>query len=123
MKQLQFIKLSIEKFLYQCIYYIYKMKKLILIISLIALSLILVSCRDKEEITGNVIGTGSDKEQSCEDTDGGIVPDVKGILRIGDMDYADACVSGILIEYYCDGNQKANQNIRCPNKCLNGKCN
>jgi uncharacterized lipoprotein NlpE involved in copper resistance len=96
------------------------MKKL-LIISLIALSLILVGCNFKEKITGGVIGVGSG-EGDCEDSDGGIDTEVKGILRVGDMDYADACVSGILIEYYCEGNQKANQNIRCPNKCYNGKC-
>ena len=96
------------------------MKK-ILIISLIALSLILVGC-NKEEITGGVVGISVEKEEACEDTDGGIDPDVKGILHVGDMGYADACVSGILIEYYCDGNNKANQNIRCPNKCYNGKC-
>jgi len=96
------------------------MKKLV-VIRVIAISLILVVCKEKEEITGGVVGVGAGKE-GCEDSDGGVEPNVKGILHVGDMYYADACVSGILIEYYCEGNNKANQNTRCPNKCYNGKC-
>lgn len=91
------------------------MKKL-LIISLILLCLVLIGCK-KQEITG-----AATIEPLCKDTDGGINPDVRGMLYIGSKDYSDACISGLLIEYYCDGDNLANQNIRCPNKCGNGKC-
>lgn len=95
------------------------MKKL-LIINLIVLCLFLVGCK-KEEPTGAVVGI-EEEDLSCKDSDGGINKDVQGVVTIGDEDYADNCVAGLLIEYYCDGDNKANQNIRCPNKCSGGKC-
>lgn len=91
----------------------------LLIITLVALTLILVGCKDTE-VTGGVVI--EEEIEICKDSDGGINKEVKGILSVEDEDYADACLSGILIEYYCDGDQKANQNIRCPNECKNGKC-
>lgn len=94
------------------------MKKL-LIISLIVLSLVLVGCKESS-ITGDV--TVEEAIEGCKDSDGGINPDVKGMLYVGGKDYADACVSGLLIEYYCDNGNKANQNIRCDIECSNGKC-
>ncbi len=94
------------------------MKKL-LITSLIILSLVLVGCKDTE-VTGGVVI--EEEIEICKDSDQGINPVVKGMLSVGDIDYVDVCLSGILIEYYCDGNNKANQNVRCENKCYNGKC-
>lgn len=87
-----------------------------LIISLIILSLVLVGC-NKQGITG-----GTTTALTCQDSDGGLNTDVKGIVYVEGKDYADACITGLLIEYYCDGNKLANQNIRCPNECSNGKC-
>ncbi len=92
------------------------MKKL-LVIGFIILSLVLVGCK-KQEITGNVVAV----QVGCQDTDGGIEKATQGVVTLGDEDYTDDCVAGLLIEYYCDGGQVANQNIRCPNKCSGGKC-
>lgn len=88
-------------------------------ISLIVLSLVLVGCKDTS-LTGDVVA--SDAVIGCKDSDGGLDKAVKGIVSSGDDERADSCVSGLLIEYYCDGNNIANQNIRCANKCSNGKC-
>jgi hypothetical protein len=91
----------------------------LLVISLVVLSLILAGC-SKGTPTGNVIEVVGD--EACHDSDNGIDKDTKGVVSVGDETYADSCVSGLLVEYYCDGDNKANQNIRCANKCSNGKC-
>jgi len=95
------------------------MRKL-LIISLIALSLVLVGCKNTS-VTGGAVAIDKMIE-GCKDSDGGIDKNIKGIVSAGDEDYADSCVAGLLIEYYCDGDKIVNQNMRCPNKCRNGKC-
>ena len=95
------------------------MKKL-LIIGLIVLSLVLAGCKGTE-VTGGVVGVNIATE-ICEDTDGGIDKGIKGVTSAGDETYSDACVTGILIEYYCDGDSIVNQNMRCANGCSNGKC-
>lgn len=95
------------------------MKKL-LIIALIALSFVFVGCKE-QSITGGAVAVDKVIER-CKDSDGGIDKDVKGIVSVGGEDYSDACVAGLLIEHYCDGDDVANQNLRCPNECSNGKC-
>lgn len=93
--------------------------KRLLITGLIVLSLVLVSCK-KTSIEGGVVV--EEIVEGCKDSDGGINKDVQGVVGVGDKDYSDECVAGLLIEYYCDGNNKANQNIRCADKCRDGKC-
>lgn len=99
------------------------MKKL-LIVGFVALALLLASCAKKQELTGAVVGVAGElpAETLCKDSDNGKNSTIKGILSIGEDSYADSCIGGLLVEYYCDGNTKSNQNIRCPNKCLNGQC-
>ena len=94
------------------------MKKL-LIVSLVILSLVLVGCGDNS-ITGGAVAGGLNA--ICADSDGGIDKETKGIVSVGEERYADSCVAGLLIEYSCEGNKVTNQNIRCDNKCSNGKC-
>ena len=92
----------------------------LLVISLVVLSLILAGC-SKGTPTGNVVAVDS-VIKACQDSDNGINKDTKGIVSVGDEIYSDSCVSGLLVEYYCDEGNKANQNIRCANGCSNGKC-
>lgn len=103
------------------------MKKL-LVIALIALSFVFVGCNWKNtSVTGGAVVVDKVIER-CEDSDGGVNTDVQGVVTIGDEDYTDECIEGVSVEgllreYYCEGNNKANQNIeRCPSKCSNGKC-
>ena len=79
-----------------------------------------IGCKE-EQVTGGVVSVDVEVE-SCKDSDGGINKDIQGIVTVGDEDSTDECVAGLLIEYYCDGDNKANQNIRCPNECSAGKC-
>src|SRR3989338_611746 len=102
--------LPLEKYLYQFTSYNHRMKKL-LVTGLIITTLFLTARSEKQELTGGVV-VEAPKEPSCQDSDGGINKDVKGILSIGEETYADSCVGGLPIEYYCEGNAKANQNIR-----------
>ena len=81
------------------------------------MSLFLIGCKSNQ-ITGEAI---AEETPLCVDTDGGITKEVQGVVTVDDNDYEDQCANGILIEYYCDGNNKANQNIKCPG-CTNGKC-
>ena len=94
------------------------MKKLLLI-SLLILSLVLVGCKE-EPVTGAVVV--EQETQKCKDSDNGINTEIQGVVTVGDEDYADDCIAGLLIEYFCEGNQKVNQNLRCTNKCSSGKC-
>lgn len=81
--------------------------------------MVLLGCKDTS-LTGGVVVEESLRE--CKDSDGGINKGVQGVVNFGDEDYSDECIAGLLIEYYCDGNNKANQNVRCFNKCDSGKC-
>jgi len=92
-----------------------------LLIGLVILSLVLVGCGDETAITGGAVAVDT-AIGTCEDTDGGVNKDVKGIVSVEDEDHVDSCVAGLLIEYSCDGNKATNQNIRCPDGCKNGKC-
>ncbi|MBU0628268.1 MAG: hypothetical protein KKC75_03700 [Nanoarchaeota archaeon] len=110
------------------------MKKL-LALALIVLALVLVGCKDTS-VTGNAVAADKVVKDSvgnpakeaaaqtgtCKDSDSGINTAVKGIVTAGEERFYDTCLNGLLLEYYCDGNNKANQNIRCPNKCDGGKC-
>jgi hypothetical protein len=93
------------------------MKRFILTVLIIS-SLVLIGCRE-ESISGSTV---VDVVIGCEDSDGGLNKDVKGVVTVGDEEYSDECVAGLLIEYYCDNGNKANQNVRCENKCSGGKC-
>ena len=88
----------------------------LLVIGLIVLSLVLIGCKN-EDVTGAVV-----LQEGCQDSDGGINKGTQGVVTLEDEDYSDDCVAGILIEYYCDGDNVANQNIRCKDKCNGGKC-
>jgi len=111
------------------------MKK-ILAFALVVLALVLVGCKDnsitggaiavdkviKETADNTVKGAAQTSLGSCKDSDSGINKEVKGIVTAGEEKFYDTCLNGLLLEYYCDGNNRANQNIRCPNKCDGGKC-
>ena len=84
------------------------------------LSLFLVGCKDTQ-ITGGAVAI-QEETTLCTDSDGGIDRNIKGIISVGDEDFADSCIAGVLVEYYCDGDKAVNQNIRCANECSNGKC-
>ncbi len=106
------------------------MKKLFILA--IVLSLFLFGCSKGDvgskgnlTITGNVVDVVV--KESCEDSDNGIDTSVKGTVRVIDEngnshEDSDKCIAGLLIEYYCEGNKKSNQNIRCSNICKDGKC-
>lgn len=89
-------------------------------ICLIVLGLVLAGCKDMQ-ITGGAVAVDRAID-GCKDSDGGVNKEVKGMVSAGEDIYADSCVGGLLIEYYCDGDNKANQNVRCENKCMDGKC-
>jgi len=92
--------------------------KIFILTLLIIFSLVLIGCSE-ESITSDAV---VDLVIGCEDSDGGLNKDVQGVVTVGDEDYSDECVMGLLIEYYCNNGNKANQNIRCENKCSGGKC-
>ena len=117
---------AVEKYLYYLCLNHYKMKKK-LAWALVVLALFLIGCKDAS-ITGGAVAVDkaikekADSAASCTDSDGGIDTASKGIVTVGSERFYDTCLNGLLLEYYCDGNNKANQNIRCPNKCDGGKC-
>ena len=102
------------------------MKKL-LAISLIVLALVLIGCKNKS-ITGGAVAVdkidpaADQSTGTCKDSDQGIDTDIKCVVTVGDAKYYDTCLGGLLVEYYCDGDNQANQNIRCENECDGGKC-
>jgi len=99
------------------------------IILLVALLLLLVGCA-KENATGNVVlDVVTVTSISCEDSDAGLVKDIRGSVKVGMSDgtiveESDKCISGLLIEYYCEGNKIENQNLRCDSEdvCKQGRC-
>ena len=97
------------------------MKKL-LIIALIALSFVLAGCGDGEQSITEGAVVVDELVEKCTDSDGGVNTAVQGVVSVEDEDYADECVAGFLIEYYCDGDNVVNQNMRCPDGCTRGKC-
>ena len=102
------------------------MKELIFF-GFIVLVLVMGGC-SKEMPTGRaILDVEKTSTVSCTDSDSGKNAEVKGIVTFidenrNDNTYADSCVSGLLIEYYCEENKASNQNLRCPSKCLNGAC-
>jgi len=102
------------------------------IILLVALLLLLSACA-KENATGNAV---ADVKQvntvisiSCEDSDAGLVKDIRGTVKAEMSDGSvveetDKCIAGLLIEYYCEGNNLENQNLRCNSEdvCNQGRC-
>lgn len=89
------------------------MKKAVLI-SLVLLAFVITGCGQKEtkDVTGKAV------LEQCIDTDGGNNIEEKGSAN----GLSDKCVAGLLIEYYCENNQVVNQNLRCPDKCVDGAC-
>lgn len=64
-------------------------------------------------------------ELPCEDSDGGIKPDVKGTVTSGKEKYIDECDDPDTVkEYYCDGNKVSSENKDCGEGeiCLGGRC-
>ena len=107
-----------------------------LALALVVLALVLIGCKSSS-ITGEAIAVDKGIKETtdkpaketaealtgtCKDSDSGIDTASKGIVTVGSERSYDTCLNGLLLEYYCDGNNKANQNIRCPNKCDGGKC-
>ncbi len=66
--------------------------------------------------------------ESCEDTDGGINPDVKGTVtdnkgrKSTDSCHAAPHVVGQLLEYFCSESGSNGWTIDCPNYCEDGAC-
>ncbi len=95
----------------------------------VIVSLFLIGCSKNNEVTGNVVAADKSAKPdtiqatgTCKDSDDGINTKIKGIVDSDGKRYYDTCLTGILVEYYCDGDKLANQNIRCPNECSGGKC-
>lgn len=91
------------------------MKKVILI-GFVLLAFFIAGCRcTGEGVAGKVV----QEVTACTDTDGGNNAEEKGTVN---NEFTDKCVAGLLIEYYCEDNKPANQNHRCPDKCVSGAC-
>lgn len=105
----------------------------------IALFLITAGCKKEGAVTPTATQTTTDMtgkvaqqvgEFSCADSDGGVAAEkagkVTGLSNGEEYVYYDKCYppSPILVEYYCEGNEFKNQNVRCPSgtKCLGGLC-
>ena len=93
------------------------MKKL-LIFSLMVLGLFLAGCKDASMDSGAAVI----ELDSCEDSDGGMDKNVEGTVSVDGKEFDDQCVAGLVIEYYCDNGKAANQNMRCDNECISGRC-
>ena len=100
-------------------------------IVLVVFLLFIVGCSKSNEITGNVVKEVEvetvESKASCSDGDGGVdkaeKASVTGVSADGeDFEYTDRCISGLLIEYYCEDSKPVNQNLRCSNECKNGAC-
>jgi len=102
-------------------------KALPIVVFALILVLFIVGC-GSNNITGRaaVDVDGALTADGCEDTDGGIDSEIKGTISgfVNGEQYgkSDDCIGGLLVEYYCEENKAANQNIRCEGKCLNGAC-
>jgi hypothetical protein len=64
---------------------------------------------------------------NCSDSDGGIVPFVKGTVRYQGSngmgkDYPDACFGDSLVEYFCQFNLPTSTMIECGEGCGNSAC-
>jgi len=67
---------------------------------------------------------------SCTDSDGGIVPYVKGTVRYNGSSYTDYCwdnwknatKSNDTVEFYCMNNKVNATLVHCPGGCYNGAC-
>jgi hypothetical protein len=61
---------------------------------------------------------------TCTDSDGGKVYDVKGTVTVGSTTYTDECITGFLIEYFCNNNINQYEGYQCPSgqSCSNGAC-
>ncbi|MBW2989369.1 hypothetical protein KY358_03565 [Candidatus Woesearchaeota archaeon] len=100
------------------------MAKKMLVLGLIVLSFVLAGCK-KATITGNAVieePAAEKMTEKCKDSDGGINKMAKGVVRVDGKEYRDECVAGLLIEYYCEGDNVVNQNMRCTDGCSGGRC-
>jgi hypothetical protein len=65
------------------------------------------------------------EESYCEDSDGGIVSEVRGESSSSSEEilFTDSCVDGMkLEEYYCNGAKRKIIQIDCENGCFDGAC-
>ncbi|MEM4254966.1 MAG: CARDB domain-containing protein [Candidatus Norongarragalinales archaeon] len=61
--------------------------------------------------------------EGCEDSDGGVEPFLKGIVREGYKSAYDVCAGMFLREYYCNQQGRlAHQLITCENGCQDRAC-
>lgn len=73
---------------------------------------------------------GTQPVYNCTDSDGGIMPYIKGIVTYGGLSYTDFCWnngtnstnSSVLAEFYCWSNYPSRTLIYCPGRCYNGIC-
>ena len=102
------------------------MKRILFVLIMV----LLFGCQQKatDEITGQVVRDTTEKPMatSCLDSDGGLTPEtygtVTGVIDDKEFKKVDRCLSGLLVEYYCDGTEAVNQNVRCEGSCINGEC-
>jgi len=112
------------------------MRKILFAITVLVLVFAIFGCTSENQITGNAAGVSGPEtiepnyvggEASCSDSDKGMDTaedgTVTGIDEEGyEYSYRDKCVGGyILVEYYCDGDQHQNKNIKCD--CKGRICN
>ena len=65
-------------------------------------------------------------QEFCTDSDGGKNEFAAGTVSSHSGTFADRCLGNgeMVLEYYCDGNRVASENIACPpgHKCYSGEC-
>jgi len=122
-KYWRFIKLSFSKIFILVLIRCLLMDKRVLIICAF-LSIMVCGC-GSSSITGGAVLDEPELEdvvEACTDSDNGVNINMQGKVYFESEGYADECVGGILVEYYCEDQKVANQNIRCENECVRGKC-
>ncbi len=91
------------------------MKKVLIILSLVVLSLVLVSCGS----TGNAVYTASD----CSDSDGGQAHNVAGTTKSRSGSFTDVCKdSRTLLENFCRDGKRITETVPCLRGCSAGAC-
>jgi hypothetical protein len=84
-----------------------------------------------ENVGGLIVGNNSNSMQyvcqCCQDSDKGKKYYSKGTVAVTvkniENQYTDQCVGSVLQEWYCNGENIANQeNYNCPNGCSDGAC-
>jgi len=82
------------------------------------------------ELAGASASAGASFGITCTDSDGGIKPYVKGVVRHNGKTYTDFCwkngvsatSSNVVAEFYCWKNVADRSLMYCPSGCVNGAC-